>query len=51
MDSALCPGQDLNLHNLAVASPSSWCVYQFRHLGFLISSKLNVFIQPENFKL
>jgi hypothetical protein len=33
--SILCPGQDLNLHTLAGASPSSWCVYQFHHLGEL----------------
>jgi hypothetical protein len=28
-----CPGQDLNLHGIAPASPSSWCVCQFRHPG------------------
>ncbi len=28
-----CPEQDSNLHTVASASPSSWCVYQFRHLG------------------
>lgn len=31
----MCPGQDLNLHDLAVTSPSSWRVYQFHHLGNL----------------
>jgi hypothetical protein len=36
--SILCPGQDLNLHTLAGASPSSWCVYQFHHLGGLKNS-------------
>lgn len=29
----MCPGQDLNLHEVALASPSSWCVCQFRHPG------------------
>ncbi len=35
-----CAGEDSNLHALASASPSSWCVYQFRHLRlfFLFSS-------------
>ncbi len=28
-----CPGQDSNLHAFDGASPSSWCVYQFHHLG------------------
>jgi len=28
-----CPGQDSNLHTVTGASPSSWCVYQFHHLG------------------
>lgn len=27
------PGADSNCHTFAGASPSSWCVYQFRHLG------------------
>lgn len=26
-----CAGQGLNLHDVAIASPSSWCVCQFRH--------------------
>jgi hypothetical protein len=26
-----CGRKDLNLHDLAIASPSSWCVCQFRH--------------------
>src|SRR6185436_4302715 len=26
-----CGGEDLNLHGIATASPSSWCVCQFRH--------------------
>ena len=33
----LCPEQDSNLHAFDGASPSSWCVYQFHHLG--INSK------------
>ena len=28
-----CPGQDLNLHEVALTSPSSWRVCQFRHPG------------------
>jgi hypothetical protein len=28
-----CREQDLNLHDLAATSPSSWRVCQFRHLG------------------
>src|SRR5205823_14190278 len=28
-----CRRQDLNLHGIAPASPSSWCVCQFRHSG------------------
>ena len=28
-----CPREDSNLHGLASASPSSWCDYQFHHLG------------------
>ena len=27
----MCGRQDLNLHRIAPASPSSWCVCQFRH--------------------
>ena len=27
----LCGREDLNLHELAPTSPSSWRVYQFRH--------------------
>lgn len=27
----MCGKQDLNLHGIATASPSSWCVCQFRH--------------------
>ena len=26
-----CGGKDSNLHGIATASPSSWCVCQFRH--------------------
>jgi hypothetical protein len=26
-----CGGMDSNHHEIAPASPSSWCVYQFRH--------------------
>src|SRR5215469_8069299 len=26
-----CGREDSNLHGIAPASPSSWCVYQFRH--------------------
>jgi hypothetical protein len=26
-----CGREDSNLHRVAPASPSSWCVYQFRH--------------------
>jgi hypothetical protein len=26
-----CGREDSNLHGVAPASPSSWCVYQFRH--------------------
>ena len=26
-----CGGMDSNHHKVALASPSSWCVYQFRH--------------------
>jgi hypothetical protein len=26
-----CEREDLNLHGIAPASPSSWCVCQFRH--------------------
>ena len=29
------PGQDSNLHAFDGASPSSWYVYQFHHLGIL----------------
>jgi hypothetical protein len=36
-----CPGQDSNLHTFNGASPSSWCVYQFHHLGFY-SAKLKI---------
>lgn len=36
-----CPGQDSNLHTLSGASPSSWYVYQFHHLG-IVSGKVNV---------
>ena len=28
-----CPGQDLNLHDYKVTTPSRWRVYQFHHLG------------------
>ena len=35
-----CPGQDSNLHVLANTSPSSWRVYQFRHLGIVRSFSL-----------
>jgi hypothetical protein len=31
----LYPRGDSNSHAVASASPSSWCVYQFRHLGIL----------------
>ena len=31
-----CPEQDSNLHTGTGASPSSWCVYQFHHLGVKI---------------
>ena len=31
----MCPGADSNRHILANATPSKWCVYQFRHLGFM----------------
>ncbi len=27
-----CEGGESNPHEIAPASPSSWCVYQFRHL-------------------
>lgn len=33
----LCPGQDLNLHPVIGTSPSSWRVYQFHHLGVLVT--------------
>ena len=29
----LCPGADSNCHTRQGATPSKWCVYQFRHLG------------------
>ena len=35
--SLLCPEQDSNLHAFDGASPSSWCVYQFHHLGIVIN--------------
>ncbi len=31
----LCPGADSNCHAHSGATPSRWCVYQFRHLGLL----------------
>ncbi len=37
-----CPGADSNRHILTNATPSRWCVYQFRHLGFL-----NLKMKPE----
>ena len=32
-----CPGADSNCHALASATPSRWCVYQFRHLGIALA--------------
>ncbi len=29
-----CPERDSNSYTLTSATPSRWCVYQFRHLGF-----------------
>ena len=29
----LCPGRDSNSYTCYGATPSKWCVYQFRHLG------------------
>ena len=29
-----CPGADSNCHALSSATPSKWCVCQFRHPGF-----------------
>ncbi len=44
-DGFLCPGQDSNLHAFDGASPSSWYVYQFHHLGIILckSNKKNNF--------
>jgi hypothetical protein len=32
-----CPGQELNLHEISLTSPSSWRVCQFRHPGETIN--------------
>ena len=42
--SILCPGQDLNLHTLA-GDISSWCVYQFHHLGGLFNFSKNIYLK------
>lgn len=31
-----CPERDSNSYILTNATPSRWCVYQFRHLGFCL---------------
>jgi hypothetical protein len=35
-----CEREDLNLHGIAPASPSSWCVCQFRHARSLQSGNV-----------
>ena len=37
-----CPEQDSNLHTREGASPSSWCVYQFHHLGNYLTTKVKI---------
>src|SRR5437763_6806414 len=44
-----CGREDSNLHGIATASPSSWCVCQFRHyrtVGWYHSSYRMLTLQP-----
>jgi hypothetical protein len=43
-----CEREDLNLHGIAPASPSSWCVCQFRHarVGHALRALLLRWTQP-----
>lgn len=45
-----CPGQDSNLHTVTGASPSSWCVYQFHHLGKKLCKSNTLFYSASIFQ-
>src|ERR1700761_4284886 len=40
----MCPERDSNSYILTNATPSRWCVYQFRHPGFKVVSPKSVCI-------
>ena len=39
-----CRGQDSNLHAISGTGPSNQPVYQFQHLGFLVTSHLQLML-------